>query len=48
MSLSGGGRKYLSRWTISAAVVVFAHLGIAGAVLTWHKEMAPEEFPAPS
>ena len=47
MSLSGGGRKYLSRWTISAAVVVFAHLGIAGAVLTWHKVMAPEEFPAP-
>jgi hypothetical protein len=47
MSLSGGGRKYLSRWTISAAVVVFAHLGIAGAVLTWHNVMAPEEFPAP-
>jgi hypothetical protein len=47
MSVPGGPRKYLSRWTISAAVVVLAHVGIAGAVLTWRKVIAPPEFLAP-
>ena len=47
MSVPGGQRKYLSRWTISAAVVVLAHVGIAGAVLTWRKVIAPPEFLAP-
>jgi hypothetical protein len=47
MSLPSGQRNYLSRWTISAAVVVFAHVGIAGAVLTWRKVIAPPEFPGP-
>ena len=47
MSVPHGRRKYLSRWTISAAVVVLAHVGIAGAVLTWRKVIAPPEFLAP-
>jgi len=47
MAVPGGQRKYLSRWTISAAVVVLAHVGIAGAVLTWRKVIAPQEFLAP-
>jgi hypothetical protein len=47
MSVPGGQRKYVSRWTISAAIVVLAHVGIAGAVLTWRKVIAPAEFLAP-
>jgi hypothetical protein len=45
MSLAGGERKYLRRWTISAAVVVLAHVAIAGAVLTWRKVIAPPPGP---
>jgi hypothetical protein len=46
MTIAATDRTSLRRWTISAAIVVLVHAGIA-TVVTWRRVMVPAEPPSP-